>query len=305
MEIKVKDGIKRYDYFELEEYLKKIKINDNVKYHLQDITDSTYELFKSFNGFSDEEIDEYLIEIEDFISNMYEQNGRSNISYKDLINNDLIYNKETISEDGIKKIHHVLYPECPTEYREIENRMGFKDRLGNEYINGFGPYAKDVSKYMAEIIRIFKDEYSYEYSDNPYVSGIILDLLISKIQPFRDANKRTARVVHNLKTTDRFNEYYGTNLKLNPVDISGRVIEYTPNFNKIFNKVEFNLENETNDAINSWIDFHLNRVEDQLFFLNNYNIDNSIYSLSLNNKHYGFTEETIENGTNEIRRRLR
>ena len=305
MVTKVKDGIKRYDYFELEEYLKNIKINDNVKYHLEDITDSMYELFTHFDGYCDEEIDEYSRRVENLITHLDNQTKRSNISSKELIENNLIYNKETISEEGIKNIHQVLYPECPTEYRETENRMGSVDIHGNEYITGFGPYAKDVPKYMSEIIKIFKDEYSYDYSDNPFVAGIILNLLISKIQPFRDANKRTARVVQNLKFTDKINEYYGTNLKLNPINISARVLEYTPVFNKRFNNVEFNLEHETNDAINSWIDFHLNRVEDQLYFLNN-NIKkrNSIYPLTLNNKHYGFTTDSINDGTSEIRRRL-
>lgn len=305
METKVKDGIKRYDYFELEEYLNNIKISDNVKYHLEDIADGTYTLFKHFDGFSDEEIDEYSRRIEDYLSLMNNQTERSNISSNELIENNLIYNKNNITEEGIKKIHQVLYPECPTEYRKTENRMGSVDRLGNEYVTGYGPYAKDVPKYMAEIIKIFKDEYSYDCSDNPYVSSIILNLLISKIQPFRDANKRTARFIQNLKLTDRINEYYGSELKLCPVNISGRVLEFTPVFNKRFNGVEFNLEKETNDAINAWLDFHLNMVDDQLYFLNN-NIKqrNSIYPLSLNNKHYGFTNESINNGTEEIKRRL-
>lgn len=305
MQIKVKDGIKRYDYFELEEYLKRIKISDDIKYHLEDITSSMSQLFEHFIGFSDEEVDDYSKRIENFISNINNQTIRSNIRANDLINNDLIFTKNTINEDGIKKIHQVLYPECPSEYRDTENRMGSKDIHGNEYITGFGPYAKDVPKYMSEIIKTFKDEYSYDYSDNPFVAGIILNLLLSKIQPFKDANKRTARVVQNLKVTDRINEYYHTNLKLNPINISERVIEFSLAFDKRFNKVEFNLENDTNDAINNWIDFHLNMVDDQLYFLNN-NIKerHSIYPLTLNDKHYGFTNENVNDGSKEIIRRL-
>ena len=301
----MKDGIKRYDYFELEEYLKNIEISDIVKCHLEEITDNTYKLFKNFEGFSDEEVDEYSKRVESYILHMNHRNERSNISAKELIDNNLLYNKENISEEGIKRIHQVLYPECPSEYRETENRTGSVDIYGNEYVTGYGPYAKDVPKYMAEIIKIFKDEYSYDCSDNPFISSIIIDLLISKIQPFRDANKRTARVIHNLKFTDGINNLFNTNLKLSPINISDRVLEYTPLFNKRFNSVEFNLEHETNEAINCWIDFHLNRVDDQLFFLNN-NIKqrNSIYNLSLKDKHYGFTEQNIENGVKELSRRL-
>ncbi len=301
----MKDGIKRYDYFELQDYLHNIKISDDVKYHLDDITDSTNEFFNRFKGFSDEEVDYYLLKTENYLLHMNKQNERSNINSKDLIDNNLVFNQDNISEDGIKRIHEVLYPECPSEYRDTENRTGSVDIYGNEYVTGFGPYAKDVPKYMAEIIKIFKDEYSYDCSDNPYVASIILNLLISKIQPFKDGNKRTARVIQNLKFTDKINEYYGSNLKLSPVNISGRVLEYTPLFNKRFNNVEFNLEKETNDAINAWIDFHLNMVDDQLYFLNN-NIKqrNSIYQLTLNDKHYGFTDENINKGTEEIKRRL-
>jgi len=302
----VKDGIKRYDYFKLEEYLKNIKISDSVKFQLEDITDSTYVLFKNFEGYSDEEVDDYSRRVENNFIVFNNLNERSNISSKELLDNNLIYNKNTITEEGIKKIHKILYPECPNEYRDNENRMGSVDIYGNEYVNGYGPYAKDVPKYMAEVIKVFKDEYSYDCSDNPYIAGIILNLLISKIQPFKDANKRTARAIQNLKFTDRINELYGTNLKLSPVNISARVLEYSPVFNKRFNNVEFNLEHETNNAINAWINFHLNRAEDQLYYLNNkIKQRNSIHPLTLETKHYGFTSDNIENGTRQIRRGLR
>ena len=301
----MKDGIKRYDYFDLKEYLNNIKVSDDNKYHLEDIADSTYELFKHFEGFSDEEVDDYSRRVENNLASMNNQNERSNINSKDLVEQNAVYTKKDISEEGIKKIHQILYPECPNEYRDNENRMGSVDIYGNEYVTGYGPYAKDVPKYMSEVIKIFKDDYSYDCSDNPYVAGIIINLLISKIQPFKDANKRTARVIQNLKFTDKINEYYGSKLKISPVNISSRVIEYTPLFNKRFNGVEFNLEHETNEAINRWIEFHLNMVDDQLYYLNN-NIKqrSSIYQLTLNDKHYGFTNESINKGTEEIKRRL-
>lgn len=76
-------------------------------------------------------------------------------------------------------------------------------------------------------------------------------------------------MIYNIKFTDSINKIYNTKLKLCPLNISRGILMYKPTYAKKINDIYFDLEHDSNDEINAWFDFILNRVDDEIFFNTN------------------------------------
>lgn len=104
---------------------------------------------------------------------------------------------------------------------------------------------------------------------NPFLKSALAHLLFVRIHPFGDGNGRTARIIHNITFTSEINKFYGTSLKLSPLNISANIKVNQITYAMRINNVKFNMEEETNKEINKWFDFILNMYEEQIYFQTN------------------------------------
>ena len=79
------------------------------------------------------------------------------------------------------------------------------------------------------------------------------------------ANGRTARLLHNAKFTESINSIYGTKLKISPLNLSESIYLNKPTYVKAIDSIYFDLEHDTNDAINAWFNVMLNMADEQIY----------------------------------------
>ena len=119
---------------------------------------------------------------------------------------------------------------------------------------------------MNDFINFYKqNKVSLIYS-NPFLRAAITSLLFNRIHPYTDGNGRTSRIIYNLKFTEQINKVYQTNLMLNPLNLSARILANKLTYVKYINQIAFNLKDDTNNAINKWLDFILVMADEQLYF---------------------------------------
>ena len=113
--------------------------------------------------------------------------------------------------------------------------------------------------------RLKQNKIALIYS-NPFLRAAITSLLFNRIHPYTDGNGRTSRIIYNLKFTEQINKVYQTNLMLNPLNLSARILANKLTYVKYINQIAFNLKDDTNNAINKWLDFILVMADEQLYF---------------------------------------
>lgn len=97
---------------------------------------------------------------------------------------------------------------------------------------------------------------------------LTLNKKLTKVS-FADGNGRTARMIYNMKLTERINNVYGMNLKICPLNISQSILLNQPTYAKRINDIYFDLNHDSNEEINKWFDFILNMTDEQLYFNTN------------------------------------
>lgn len=105
---------------------------------------------------------------------------------------DLVSNKESISEWNIRNIHSLIL-------KEIDNKNAGKYRTENVVISGakhIPPKHYEITDLMQELI----EEYDNNWRDyHPVVRATLLHGEFVKIHPFIDGNGRTARLLLNFE----------------------------------------------------------------------------------------------------------
>ena len=105
---------------------------------------------------------------------------------------DLVSNKEPISEWNIRNIHSLIL-------KEIDNKNAGKYRTENVAISGakhIPPKYYEITDLMQELI----GEYNNNWKDyHPVIRGTLLHGEFVKIHPFIDGNGRTARLLLNFE----------------------------------------------------------------------------------------------------------
>ncbi len=126
--------------------------------------------------------------------------GKSMIEHLEVINHreaillidDLVSNKEPLSEWNIKNIHALIL-------KEIDNENAGKYRTENVVISGakhIPPKHYEISYLMQKLIAEYQNEWQKYH---PVVRAILLHGEFVKIHPFIDGNGRTARLLLNFE----------------------------------------------------------------------------------------------------------
>lgn len=260
-------------YFPLEEYVDRIKIEDNVLFHLEDTNKEFDKYLKFLSQFDDYSVLYYWI---DSLSNeiKYSQKIENHlINPYDMLKNDVFFDTLQMSHKRIKKLHQfVTESDRLEDYRSNgrEVRVSTIDRNTEEEIVFFrGANSEDVKRFMDDFISIYKSTSLSLLNSNPFLKSALVSLLFVRIHPFIDGNGRTSRMIYNIKFTDAINKIYDTKLKLCPLNLSHGIFMFKPSYVRILDDIYFDLEHDSNEEINAWFNFILNRADDAIFYNTN------------------------------------
>ena len=166
-----------------------------------------------------------------------------------------------------KEIHEGIM--VPTfDYRNVPVNVSSYNDNGEEEIFWRGVNPEDVQKFMNEFIKIYKFGGTSLLFSNPFLASSLMHLLFVRIHPYTDGNGRTARVIHNIKFTEMINKLYGTRLKLSPLNLSGSIYVNKITYVKRLDNIYFDVEHDTNEAINRWFDFILDMADERIYIAN-------------------------------------
>lgn len=263
MQIENGVNLNKFDYFPLEEYVHKIKIEDFVLEHMEETNKEFDEYLSILSKCDDYTKIYYFLETINMEMISSQQIEKHYIKNKDILENDCFFTSLQMSHANIKRLHEVVTKE-KSDYRNNEVRVSSMVN-DKEKIYWYGAKADDVKPFMDDFIKFYKTKSLSVIDSNPFLKSALVHLLFVRIHPFSDGNGRTARMIHNMKLTESINNIYGMKLKLCPLKLSQSILVNQLTYVNRINDIYFDLEHDSNHEINRWFDFNLNMVDEQLY----------------------------------------
>lgn len=257
------------NFFSLEEYVKRIKLEPYVLEHLEYTGNEFNEYLKQLSMYKQDYIINYWIYL--LYDELMSNHAIENESFKgiDVAKKGLFFDTLTISHKRIHDLHSFFVGEdCPLEYRKTPVYVGCDTKYGEEVI-WRAPKPEDVQNFMNDFVKIYKaNSLSSTYS-NPFLKSALIHLLFLRIHPYNDGNGRTARMIHNIKFTEMINRTYDMRLKISPLNLSKSILMNKLTYVNIIDNIYFDLEHDNNIMINKWFDFILNMADEQIYMSTN------------------------------------
>lgn len=260
-------------YFNLEEYVRKIKLLPRLLEHLENTNRDFDNYMKNLSKFDEDYIINYWIYLlyQELKSNQKIENTKFNIAT--LADKSVFFDTLNITHKRIHTLHNFVIEkeiedgklEETFEYRNAPVNVSRFNENRQEEIFWRGANPEDVQKFMNEFIKIYKHNGTSLLYSNPFLASSLMHLLFVRVHPYLDGNGRTARVIHNIKFTEMINKLYGTRLKLSPLNLSGSILVNKITYVKRINNIYFDLEHDTNESINKWFDFILDMVDERIY----------------------------------------
>ena len=252
-------------YFSLEEYVSRIKLSDQVLFHLQDTSKAFDDYFKEISKYGN-----YAIYF--WIDSLYRELIASSKMEGEILSferiNDLYFSRLNITNNRIHELHDIFIPSEKREYRSNEVKVSGIEN-GKEKIYWWGVSSEDINRFMEDFINFYRfSSVDLKYC-NPFIKSALVHLIFVRIHPYTDGNGRTARLLHSIKFVQLINNIYGSRLKISPLNISENILINKLTYVKWLNAIKFNGVDDDNDAINHFLDFILNMVDEQLFYAGN------------------------------------
>lgn len=258
-------------YFSLEEYIDKIDLLDDLLNHLEETSKEFDEYVRLLAAFAEEDIINYWISSAQQELRANQDIERTKFNAELLKEKGVFFDKLSISHKRIHDLHDFVMLSSDEDYvpsqsyRKVPvNISRYTDHGEEIFWRGANP--EDVDKFMNDFINIYKQNKIALIYSNPFLRAAITSLLFNRIHPYTDGNGRTSRIIYNLKFTEQMNKIYQTNLRLNPLNISNRILANKITYVKCINNIAFNLNDDTNEAINRWFDFVLTMADEQLAY---------------------------------------
>lgn len=263
-------NLERVPYFPLEEYISRIKLSDDILYHVEETGEQFNEYINKLKQYSNMDIIKFLIN--SFSNEIVESNKIENhiISPIEINRENIFMNSMHMSNKRIKELHKfVTRSETLDDYRTDDARVSYFDNDGMEHIFWYGANPEDIKKFMDDFINIYQNRSMSAIDMNPFIKSALIHLLFVRIHPFGDGNGRTARIIHTIKLTQMINKIYGCNFKISPLHLSQSILLNKPTYLKRINNIYFDSEHDSNNEINKYLDFMLDMVDEQLYFMGN------------------------------------
>ena len=269
-------NLERVKYFELEDYINNIKLEKYLLEHLDETSAQFDKYLKYLLQYDSYAAIYYLIDsfnkevrASQAIENIYRKNNL-------MFDESVFFDTLNISHSRIHKIHDFVMDgrindsekQCE-QYRTVPVRVSKLLPSGEEFIFWHGAEPEDVKKFMDKFIKVYKQSEMSLVMSHPLLKSALIHLLFLRIHPYKDGNGRTSRMLHNIKFTDLVNRTYGMNLKICPLNISGSININKPTYANRIDSIYFDIEHDTNEAINKWFDFILNMYDEQLYYNTN------------------------------------
>lgn len=262
-------------YFSLEEYIRKIKLLSLVLEHLEETNSNFDKYMKELSKYDKEYISNFFVNslYLELQSNQAIENHSFDMSL--LENESLLFDTLTINNKRVHDLHNsILKKEIESEeydesdsYRKKEVNVSRYNYLEEkEEIFWRGVQAKDITKFMNDFIKIYRQNGISLLYSNPFLFSSIIHLLFVRIHPYTDGNGRTARILHNIKFTEMVNKLYGTRLRLSPLNLSKSILINKQTYVNRLDNIYFDLEHDTNEDINKWFNFILDMADEQIYF---------------------------------------
>lgn len=271
------DTARKIEYFNLHDFVERIKVSPFVLEHMEEINKEFDEYFKKLSELDDKFVLYFLTSLaRDEISNNQKVENHK-IKDFDFSMGNLFFDSLEVDHDRIHELHKFVmkddeFKEKHGIYRKNPARVS-KVQDGVEEVYWYGVEPEDINKFMDDFIEVYKSRKPSVLDSNPFIKASLIHLLLAKIQPYFDGNRRTARTLHNIKFTEIINEIYDMDLKICPINLSESISLNILSYIKVLNNTYFDLEHDNKEIINYWFNLMLNMYEEQLY-RNKYIIDN-------------------------------
>jgi Fic family protein len=264
-------NLTRVNYFSLAEYVDRIRLCDDIFYHVEDTSKSFESYIKFLSAYDYDIIIKHLIDsftTEIQYSNLVE---RHLVRPEEINKNNVFFDSLAMSHQRIKQLHEFAHGKNPNfryDYRESLARRSWIDKnTGEEHIYWYGAEPEDIKKFMDDYIKFYKTKGIQIMDISPFLKAALCHLLFVRIHPFNDGNSRTSRLLYDMKFTEMINKLYGTNLKISPLHLSMSIYVNQPTYARKIRDIYFDVEHDCNDEINRFIDFLLNMTDEQLHYM--------------------------------------
>lgn len=268
-------NLEKIEYFDLNDFVSQIKLSDKVLYHMESTGQEFEDYIKMLEQFTYGDNCTILYYLLDSANKELRKSAEvENNLFRnvDLFNGDLFFERLSISHERIKKIHKFVCEKSSVnakvvagEYRKFCATIGAY--YNGEYkIYSYTPEPSDIKRFMDSFIEFYKTNSLKDIYNNPFFKASLAHLLIAKLQPFGDGNRRTARIIQNIAFTSGINRIYNTKLKLSPLNISQNISINKYTYFDNLSRVKFSLKHDNSEAINRWFNFILNMYDEQLYY---------------------------------------
>lgn len=257
-------------YFDIFEYVSRIKLDSYVVDHAEETNQAFDKYMRELLKYDPYAAIFYLID--NFYKEMVSsQQIENHFIRPDLLADDVFFETLNVSHARIHRLHEeAVKTEANKQsgYRTAPVRVSKMTPQG-EIVFWRAPNPEYVKPFMDDFIRLYKTTKTSLLFSNPFIASALMHLLFVRIHPYNDGNGRTARLIHNIKFTESVNKIHGMKLKISPLNLSGSILINKPTYASRLNNIYFDLEHDTNDAINRWFDFILNMNDEQIFYNTN------------------------------------
>ena len=254
-------------YFPLEEYVDRIKLLPSLLEHIEDTNRDFDEYMHKLAKYDENYIVNYWIYL--LYAELRSSQGieYSKFNEKSVLEKGIFFDTLNISHKRIHQLHSFVEDtkEPTSGYRNVPVNVSSYNLDGTENIYWRGANPEDVNKFMTSFINIYKQNRTSLLFSNPFLASSLLHLLFVRIHPYLDGNGRTARMIHNIKFTETINKLYGMKLKISPLNLSESIFVNKITYAKRINNIYFDLEHDTNEAINKWFNFVLDMADEQIY----------------------------------------
>lgn len=244
------------NYFDLLQYVDNIKLDKEVLKHLKATNEMFSKYFTKLGRYDESSIVYFLLD--SFFNDLYYSSlCEGNCSPESYLDNSIFFDNLKISDKRINELHSFV-----TSGGKYDSFYRTNDNI-RQVIFGY-PDAKDVPKFMKDFIKIYKNNKYDLINSNPFLKSILMQILFVKIKPYDDGNRETARMLTNMKLTEMTNKYYGTKLKLSPINISKETFFNQLNYLTKLREIPFNLAQDPSQSINNFIELMLSMYDEEL-----------------------------------------
>lgn len=178
------------------------------------------------------------------------------------------YPLESLTREEIIKAHKKILDGTTSkkfiknDYRT--NNLAYVQKSGRQpqQIHYFSLPCQDIEEAIMNLTIYYNGIFHEDYT---LIKSTIIHDLVGALQIFNDGNTRFARTLQALKIYELTEKNLGYYFELPAFYTSDSYFDYREQYR---NKIADIAINPDNESWNNWVNFNLNRIEDQVFYMN-------------------------------------